>query len=156
MNSRCYKGLLTLGILTATFAGAPHASATLGEGADSVTRDRKALSAAKKSTVSRARYTVQEIASASTTIREFVAPSGVVFAVAWNGLVHPDLTTLLGSYGEEYQKARQQIPRRRGQKSTLVQGERVVVETWGHMRNLQGRAYLPALVPAGVNVDEIR
>jgi len=31
-----------------------------------------------------------------------------------------------------------------------------VVETWGHMRAMRGRAYVPALVPAGVALDEIR
>ena len=89
-------------------------------------------------------------------MREFLTPAGTVFAVAWNGLVHPDLTTLLGAYDAEYRDARLQTPRMHGQKSTRVQGSRVVVETWGHMRNLCGRAYLPALLPTGVNVNEIQ
>ena len=38
----------------------------------------------------------------------------------------------------------------------LTSPDRVVVEKWGHMRNLQGRAYAPALLPPGVSSDEIR
>jgi hypothetical protein len=131
------------------------ANAALGEGADSIEKDRKALSARQRATTSTARYTVQEVASDATVVREFLTPPGVVFAVAWNGLVHPDLTTLLGSYAPEYKVAKRQLPRRHGQKRTQVKGERVVVETWGHMRNLQGRAYVPTLVPSGVNLNEI-
>jgi hypothetical protein len=37
-----------------------------------------------------------------------------------------------------------------------LKANNVVVEKWGHMRNLQGRAYAPALMPQGVSVDEIR
>ncbi|HJV67188.1 MAG TPA: DUF2844 domain-containing protein [Geomonas sp.] len=131
------------------------AFATLGEGADSVARDRRALSAVKRGTTTRSNYTVQEVVSDSVTVREFLNSDGVVFAVAWQGLVQPDLTTLLGSYTQEYQSAKQQTPRRRGHKQSRVKSGNVVVETWGHMRNLQGRAYLPALVPSGVNLEDI-
>jgi hypothetical protein len=71
-------------------------------------------------------------------------------------MAHPDLTTLLGSYAPEFQEARRKTVRKPGQKRLAVQSDRVVVETWGHMRNLQGRAYLPSLVPEGVTIDEIR
>ena len=147
---------LCLGLLALSLLGARQARATLGEGADSIARDKKALSAVKRATTSFANYTVQEIASDATTVREFITPAGVVFAVAWNGLVHPDFSTLLGAYTDEYKSAKKQLPRQHGKKSSRVQSGRVVVETWGHMGNLQGRAYLPALVPEGVKTDEIR
>jgi hypothetical protein len=133
----------------------PQARATLGEGAASITRDRNALSAAKKATTSHASYTVQEVASDATTVREYLNLSGVVFAVAWNGMTHPDLTTLLGSYAGEYRDAKRRIQRQHGQKRSRVEANRVIVETWGHMRNLRGRAYLPALLPEGVSANEI-
>jgi hypothetical protein len=131
------------------------AQATLGEGSASVARDRNALSATKKATTSHASYTVQEVASDATTVREYLNLSGVVFAVAWNGMVHPDLTTLLGSYASEYRDAKRRSQRQHGQKRSRVEANRVIVETWGHMRNLRGRAYLPALLPEGVSADEI-
>jgi hypothetical protein len=131
------------------------AQATLGEGTASIARDRTALSAARKATTSHPGYTVQEVASDATTVREYLNSAGVVFAVAWNGMVHPDLTTLLGGYASEYQNAKRQIQRQHGQKRSKVEANRVIVETWGHMRNLRGRAYLPSLMPKGVSVDEI-
>jgi hypothetical protein len=155
MNLRLSTIFLCLGLLTMSLASSRQAYATLGEGADSIAKDRKALSAIKRATTSRANYTVQEVASDATTVREYLTPSGIVFAVAWNGLVHPDLTALLGSYANEFQNAKRRLPRKHGQKRTQVKADRVVVETWGHMRNLQGRAYVPELVPAGVNLDEI-
>jgi len=106
--------------------------------------------------MARGGYTVQEIESASVAIREYISPSGIVFGIAWNGLIHPDLTQLLGSYAKEYKKALQQTPRRLGQRHLQVKTSRVVVEKWGHMRNLQGRAYAPALIPPGVSANEIR
>ena len=154
MNLKLRIILLCLALIP--LATAQKAKATLGEAADSVTRDGKALSAVIHAAVSHPNYTVQEISSAANTVREFIAPSGTVFAIAWNGLVHPDLKVLLGSYDEEYRNALCQQPRTQGQRHLQLKTERLVVETGGHMRNLQGRAYLPSLVPEGVNLNEIR
>ena len=140
----------------AIFATAHRVQATLGESADSVKSDREVLSAVPSIIMVRNGYTVQEIDSDSTIVREYVSPSGIVFAIAWNGLVHPDLTQLLGSYAGEYERALQQAPREWDRRRLLVKTNRVVVEKWGHMRNLQGRAYVPALIPPGVSVDEIK
>ncbi len=101
-------------------------------------------------------YTVEEIVSDAATVREYVSPSGVVFGIAWNGYVHPDLMLLLGSYWGEYSAARQKAARIPGRSRQRLATENIVVEKWGHMRNLQGRAYAPVLVPAGVRVDEIK
>jgi Protein of unknown function (DUF2844) len=148
--------LSLLGFMVVAVFSVQQAEAALGGSADSVTTDRKALSAAHRSTTTRAGYTIQEIASDATTVREYVSTTGVVFAVAWNGLMHPDLTTLLGSYSGEYQTALRKTSRKHGLRRQHVQSEQIVVEKWGHMRNLQGRAYVPALIPAGVTSDEIK
>ena len=144
--------VLLVGILL--FAQQTHA--TLGEGADSIAKDLKALSATKQGTTCHTSYTVQEIASAATTVREFLTSSGVVFGVAWNGLVNPDMTSLLGSYATEFEDAEQRSQHEHGRRQFSVRTNRLVVETWGHMRDLRGRAYLPALIPEGVSVDEIK
>ena len=135
---------------------AQQAQATLGESADSVAVNKKALSAVKSTTRTSSKYTVHEFQSETMTVREYVSPSGVVFGIAWNGLTHPDLTPLLGSYASEHKKALSHIKRQPGHRHVKVKSDNVTVEKWGHMRNLQGRAYAPALIPQGVSIDEIK
>ncbi len=147
---------ILLSLWLSLFALSHQAWGVLGEPASSVTSDSKALAAVHRATTSHSGYTVQEMVSATTTVREYVSPDGIVFAVAWNGISNPDLSQLLGSYAADYHQALQQTRRIAGQRHLQVKADRVVVEKWGHMRNLQGRAYAPALLPKGVNVDEIR
>jgi hypothetical protein len=130
--------------------------ATLGQPADSVESDRIALSAVRGGTTMQNGYTVQEINYGGTAVREYVSSSGIVFAVAWNGIRHPDLTALLGSYTDQYRKTLQQTPRQPGVRHLSVRTDGVVVEKWGHVRDLRGRAYAPDLIPPGLDIDEIR
>jgi Protein of unknown function (DUF2844) len=156
MKRRLYTLFLGLGFSMAIFAMTQRTEAALGESVDTVESDRKALSATRGATMAHNKYTVYEINSSSTAVREYVSPAGVVFGIAWTGLVYPDLRQLLGSYAGEYQEALRQTPRQYGRRSLKVKTDRIVVEKWGHMRDLQGRAYVPDLIPAGVSVDEIR
>jgi hypothetical protein len=156
MKTRLSALLLGLGLATAFLTSAGRVEATLGEVEDSVVSDETALGAKRVSKAVRNGYTVQELRSDSVIVREYIAPTGVVFAIAWNGLIHPDLTPLLGSYAGEYETALRHASREPGRRNRQVETNRVVVEKWGHMRNLQGRAYVPALIPSGVSVDEIK
>ena len=156
MKRGLYFLFVWLGIWAFVLATVHSVPATLGESAASIRSDRKVLSAANRAETVHNDFTVQEIRTGSTTVREYISPSGIVFGVAWNGMVRPDLTQLLGSYASEYHEALRGIPHNRGRSRLDVKTGRVVVQQWGHMRNLQGRAYVPSLVPAGVNVDEIR
>jgi hypothetical protein len=155
MKRTYYTLVVGLSLLTAVLATARPVQAVLGESADSMTADRKALSAIQSGTTIHANYTVQQLESDSVTVREYISSAGIVFAVAWDGLTNPDLTQLLGSYSNEYREAQRQMPRMHGKRAQQVKTKRVIVETWGHMRHLQGRAYAPALVPQGVTIDEI-
>jgi len=156
MKTKTYLLLYGFVLSMAIFAAAHRLQATLGESVDSIKSDIEAFSAAPTGVMARDGYTIQEIDYDSTTVREYVSTAGVVFGVAWNGLVHPDLTQLLGSYADQYETALQQTPREPGRRRLGVKTNEVVVEKWGHMRNLQGRAYVPALIPPGVSVDEIK
>jgi Protein of unknown function (DUF2844) len=156
MKRNLYMLFVGLGFSAVLFAAAQRAQATLGESSDSISYDKKVLSAVQRSTTTLNGYTVHEIDSAPTVIREYVSTSGIVFGIAWQGLIHPDLTRLLGSYAGEYQEALSQTPRIRGSRRLQVKSSGVIVEKWGHMRNLQGRAYVPSLIPPGVSVDEIK
>ena len=148
--------IMLIGLLAATLAAAQPLLAALGEPADSVAQDRKAMSAARGAATVHAGYTVQEVVSDSVTVREYISPAGIVFGIAWNGLTHPDLTPLLGSYAGEYAAAVRHSQRKPGRRPVQVKTDRIVVEKWGHMRNLQGRAYAEVLIPPGVSIDEIK
>lgn len=156
-DPRTIRIALLLGFcLFAVLASAQPVFAALGEPVDSVARDRRALSAVWGATAVRDGYTVQEVVADSVTVREYISPAGIVFAVAWNGYAPPDLTQLLGSYAGEYDDAQKKSKRKPGRRHAQIKTDRVVVEKWGHMRNLQGRAYVEALIPQGVSIDEIK
>lgn len=156
MKKRRYALFFVVGLLLTFFVTAQRVEATLGESVKTVESDRKALSGVRGATSAGEGYTVQEFESNATTVREYVSPDGIVFGLAWKGLVEPDLTQLLGNYAEEYQQAVREAPHRRGSRRSRVKTDQIVVEKWGHMRSLQGRAYVPDLIPSGVSVNEIR
>ena len=157
MKRRLTTLLIGLGLAVLFLAAAAGpVQAALGESVDSVASDQTALAAKRVSKTVRNGYTVQELRSDSVTLREYVAPTGIIFAIAWNGLIHPDLTSLLGSYAGEYRTALQHALRQHGSRHRKVETDQIVVEKWGQMRNLQGRAYVPALIPSGVSIDEIK
>ena len=146
-----------LAALAACAALAPSlAAATLGERLDSIEADRVRLSARLVGAQDRGRYQVHSLESPATTVRQFAGPDGVVFAVAWDGLAVPDLAPLLGGYDADYRAALPPHRPRSGARGARVAGQRVVVETWGRMRDLHGLAYVPALLPAGVGRDDLR
>ncbi len=156
MKIRIYLLFLALGLSMVCFGTPQRVQATLGESAGSISIDRKALSGLKQGMTVRNSYTIHEIYSQANAVREYVSSSGIVFGIAWNGLVHPDVIQLLGSYAGQYQQALQQTPRQKGSRRLRVKSASVIVEKWGHMRDLRGRAYAPALIPSGVSVDEIK
>ncbi|MBF0487700.1 MAG: DUF2844 domain-containing protein [Nitrospirae bacterium] len=152
---------IVFAVLVAVLSPSQRAGATIGGSVESVEADRKALSALDTTAQPVARaalgYTVAEINPEATAIREYISPDGVVFGVAWNGPVHPDLTHLLGPYNDEYINALRQTPRVHGKRHSRVKtASGLVVERWGHMRSVKGRAYVPELIPSGVSVDNIK
>lgn len=132
------------------------AAAVLGGAAGTVESDREAMAGSAVTTDAHLYYTIHQFAYGGAQLREYVSPSGVVFALAWNGLTHPDLEQLLGSYTGAHEEAVARTPRRHGVRRMRVEADGVIVEKWGHMRNLQGRAYISDLIPEGVTIDEIR
>lgn len=133
-----------------------HAQSRLGGPVESIETDRKSFSAVQRGVTSGEKYTVHVIESGAAVIREYASSDGIVFAIAWDGTRTPDLATLLGSYAGQYNQARADTVRTPGVKHLSVKGDNVVVERWGQVGNIQGRAYAPALIPTGVSVDEIK
>lgn len=142
------------GIVLALLLGAAPVWAALGEPEQSVQQDRERVAGRSKRTVYPS-YTLHEItASGGRVIREYVSPSGTVFAVAWEGPTMPDLSTLLGSYFTAFQQASASPTRRHG--PLFVQVGSLVVESGGRMRAFRGRAYVTDLIPTNVSKDVIR
>lgn len=130
------------------------AAATLGQPEITVQTDVSRAHASIKSSQEHASYRVHEIQLPSGTLmREFVAPSGTVFAVAWQGPKPPDLRQALGQYFDVYVSA----PRSRfgDRRHVQVQQGDLVVQASGHMRALSGRAYLQSAIPSGVNIGDL-
>lgn len=91
-----------------------------------------------------------------TVVREFVNAQNVVFAVVWQGPVLPDLAPFFGAHATAYQQAAQQ-KRASGQRGGAVQARQsdLVIVSRGRMGHFEGYAYLPALIPAGIDITTL-
>lgn len=100
-------------------------------------------------------YTVRESHEANgVTIREYILPSNVVFAVTWEGPIRPDMTALLGSYFPNYVNAGESRVRGTG---PLVEGDdEFRVESAGRLGRFYGVAYLPRLKPASFRPGDLK
>jgi hypothetical protein len=144
-------GFLALG----AFLFSSPAFAALGADVSSIQSDGARLKSAVRVRPGMS-FSVHEMQTAEgTTVREFVSPGGVVFAVAWRGAFTPDLRQLLGEYFDPYvQAVRERL--RISHHAVHIQTDNLVVESAGHMRFVVGRAYLRDKLPAGVGVDAIQ
>ena len=128
----------------------------LGGDITSVQNDAVHMKASIRSNVGAA-YTIHEITTGQTVIREYISPQGKVFAVSWRGPFMPDLNQILGTYAQQFTDAmatRSQYRRVRGPAVLNTPG--LVVQSGGHMRAFVGRAYLPDSLPAGVEPRTIQ
>ena len=101
-------------------------------------------------------YTLLDTAlPTGTHVREYVARSGSVFAVGWDGPFLPDLQALLGAHFETMVAESAKTPRA-GNSQLAVNRPDVVILSGGHMRAFEGRAWLPAELPAGLSASDIR
>jgi Protein of unknown function (DUF2844) len=147
------------------------ARATLGEPAASVAADAAQMNAAEGANTARllpglpaqntptsGNFTVERLTTPEgTVVSEYIGQSGVVFAVTWRRPTPPDVATLLGTYFKQYSDAANTgAPSPLGLHASSVHASDVTVETAGNMALMWGRAYLPAALPAGVNLSEIK
>jgi hypothetical protein len=133
------------------------ALAALGGDVASVQEDQAKMKGTLKTTEAEA-YTVHEIsASANTVVKEYVSPAGKVFAITWHGQFIPNMQQLLGTYFDQYaQAAKAQRESHPGHRPLNIQQPGLVFQNGGHMRSYVGRAYVPDMVPQGVNVDALQ
>jgi hypothetical protein len=128
--------------------------AALGGDAASIDADCAHFQASVKLTP-HARYDVHEMTlSSGTTVREYVTPGGVVFAIGWDGPAMPDLRQTLGAHFEEYLAAAR--VNEAGYNHLAAERGDLVILSAGHMRAFAGRVYLASTVPPGVSINELR
>lgn len=149
-----FTSLIT--VIVGLLAFAVPALAALGGDVSSVETDRAHMKAAVKQTQVDG-YDIHEIsAPGGTVVKEYVSPAGKVFAVSWHGPFYPDLQQILGTYFQQYQAGLQAQPKHYGRHPLNMQQSGLVVQSGGHMRAYWGRAYVPDMVPQGVQLNEIK
>jgi hypothetical protein len=129
--------------------------ASLGGDATSVATDTAKMKGEARSTPAGG-YTVNQITLPSgTVVKEYVSAEGKVFAVTWKGESMPDLSQTLGTYYAEFTAAASATPHISHHNLTVQQSD-LVVQTGGHMRAWNGRAYVPSLLPPNFSVSDIK
>jgi hypothetical protein len=132
------------------------ARAGLGNDAADVLIDSAQMQGVVKSE-SLQQYDVQVITTETgMRVSEYLNRVGIVFAVTWAGPVPPDLQRLLGSHYADYTTALAALNHPGLHRAVRIESSGLVVESGGHMRAYSGRAYLPALMPAGVAAADLR
>ena len=141
---------LSLGLM---LAGA--AQAGLGEHVESVAHDHAMLHGTALRVTPMANYQMHEITSEhGGLVREYVSPQGQVFATTWSGPVMPDLKVVLAGHYPAYMANVQ--ARRASHHVFSMATDGMVLRVVKLPRGIAGSARIPALVPPGVNVEDIR
>jgi hypothetical protein len=154
------KMVLLTGLFVSSLLVPVCASATLGGDVTSVEADQQQMKA-ERAVRANGRYTVHEITTPyGTVVREYVSPNGTVFGVAWRGPFLPNFQQLLGSYYDRFVQGAKDAgagQARRSRNTPLnVNDPELVMHSGGHTRAYVGQAYVPGMIPAGVDAKELR
>lgn len=146
--------VLFVGII---FSGWPAISrATLGEPIKSSAKNLSQQKMASAKVTSDTLFTTHEYEERGNTVKEFADKEGVVFAVSWQGVSKPNLNNLFGTYFNEYKEGLDEVPKQYGVKTVNFKTSKMVVRRSGRMRDMRGFVYIPALVPAGVRIEDLQ
>jgi len=151
--------VLVTGLVLLTMILPVRALAALGGDVGSVEADQQKMNA-KRAVQTNGNYSVHEISTSyGSVVREYVSPDGKVFGVAWRGPFLPDFQQLLGGYYAQYSQGAQdaraaQMHSRRA--PLIVDRPDLVMFSGGHERFYAGHAYVPGMIPKGVDAKEIR
>lgn len=130
------------------------ARAALGEKAESIGRDLVALRAKSVSVAHFSSYDQHELTTAEgLRIREYIGAGGV-FAVTWSGRTQPDLQYVLKDHYSTYAKAA--AGHRSGHHVLVASTPDFELRIVKLQREIRGQVRLPALMPVGVDVRELR
>ena len=161
---------LTAGAMMATLWLSECAMAALGHAPQARPADATATASAAapapahipaarqmRATPLNAAYTVSSVTEPTgTVVQEFVNVQQQVFAVVWKGPLLPDLAAYFGDHFTAYQQAVEQ-KREAGLRGGAVQSRTadLVIVSRGRMGHFEGYAYLPTLIPQGVDIHTL-
>jgi len=151
MNLRSLPVTLCATIIGCGLLWPQAAHPSLGGDRASVAEDARILHGVIQSSATGTVEMQQITTDGGLQVREYLTPGGVVFALGWNGPVMPELKPLLGSSFEPYAAALRAQDHAGRHRAFSVVSSALVVASEGHLRAYSGRAYLPALLPAGVS-----
>jgi hypothetical protein len=137
------------------FTGA--AQAVLGGAEDSVQADQIRLHGVRHERRDWQMATHEIRLGDGSGIKQYVNAAGVVFAVSWRTRLKPDLAALLGAQSGAY-AASLTAPSGIGaaKHRQSVRRADLVLHQFGRQNAFAGLAYVPSLVPAGVDADALR
>jgi hypothetical protein len=139
--------------LSLLLAGAAHA--TLGQAADSVARDIDAMRGTSVTRSAAGEVVVHEITTGEgTQVREYVSPTGLVFATSWVGRALPDLKLLLGAHYKTY--LAQAGGSAGNAKVFSLAGDDLVLRVAKLPRGFAGSAQLTKSLPPNLGAGELR
>jgi hypothetical protein len=127
------------------------ALAALGDEQGALEAERVQLKASVRALPGTAYDVVEMQTELGVAIKQYLSKSGVVFAVRWQGPFKPDLRQLLGPYFSAYERTPRPEHDKRSRTHSHVASPSVVVQSGGRPRAFAGFAYLPKLVPVGVD-----
>lgn len=132
------------------------AHADLGGDESKITEEKKHFKVKSHIRKNKVGYAVHELTMDSTLVKEYVTPSGRVFAVSWQGMRVPDLKALFGAYYTEYENERANTQVRKGHRTVGLTTSNLIVSQGGTMRDMHGFAYLPSAVPHGLKIEDLK
>jgi Protein of unknown function (DUF2844) len=128
---------------------------TLGENENSLEKEMGMVPQPKLEIREHRSGRISQIQGGRFSLREYSDTRGIVFGLAWNGGT-PDLKALLGNYFQEYSEAKNKTRLKPGSRRLRVETSAMVVEHFGSVRNLQGRAFIRQLLPQGFHETDIQ
>ena len=160
MRNRCSATIAKIGFFVAVVfvaaALSPLAWAELGGPVASVQNDTVHMKGTLRSVATR-EYTLHEIwIPTGHVVRQYASAAGMIFGVSWEGPTLPNLRQLLGeTYFAKFQQAAAER-KRYGRGPVFIETPEFVFQQTGHLRDFHGCAYLPQLLPQGVDASTIR
>jgi len=133
------------------------AQAALGDGAGAMKAAQTRFSGVRSESANGPVTTLEVRMADGSSVKEYVNPAGVVFAVSWRTRLKPDLEVLLG---ERFVAQAAKIAAPAGvagiKSYPSIRQPNLVVHQAGRMSAFAGLAYDPTLVPEGVNAEALR